>query len=227
MKKLDVKNIVIETLPLSSGPGLHPTPLTKSPDKQSPFKISSSPSEASPSTPMSTTTSTTSKKENRASRTLSIDFGRFRQASGTSGTSTSDEKERRKSNNRLSKTLSIDSDFDYLTMSREKLRTPSKIVPEKLNSLQKATFNNNVKKVQKLLAEKYRDVNKVDTYHQCVSLHIAAELNRMDIAKIFLDPTKNSSISWGDLDKKQAKTNLQNLEGRTPFLLVFLLNSGL
>jgi ankyrin repeat protein len=90
----------------------------------------------------------------------------------------------------------------------------------RLNSLQKAVYDNDVKKVIKLISERDRDVNKLDTYHQCTALHIAAEHNRLDIARILLDPTNSLQGNWGSLEKKYGDVTMLNLEGRTPFLLV-------
>ena len=81
-------------------------------------------------------------------------------------------------------------------------------------------YDNDVKRVVKLISEKDRDVNKPDSVHQCTALHIAAEYNHLDIARILLDPTNSLQGNWGNLEKKYADVTALNLEGRTPSLLV-------
>lgn len=103
--------------------------------------------------------------------------------------------------------------------------TPTPVSVAKLNSLQKAVYENDIKRVIKLISEKDRDVNKLDSFHNCTALHIAAEYNRLEIARILLDPTNSLQGNWGNLDKKYADVTVMNTEGRTAALLVRLFRS--
>lgn len=75
---------------------------------------------------------------------------------------------------------------DLMKMSKEAMQTPTTIVVDKLNSLQKAVYLDDEAKVKKLIMEKDRDVNKMDSYHKCTALHIAAEFNKLSMVKILL-----------------------------------------
>ncbi|KAJ3226423.1 hypothetical protein HK099_004876 [Clydaea vesicula] len=113
--------------------------------------------------------------------------------------------------------------MDYTTLTKEELKAPSPCSPKKFNSLQKACYEKDMKKFKKLLLEKNRDVNKIDSFHRCTALHIAAEFNLLEFAKILLDPLliqhnmKSDSIL--NLENKFADPNINNLDDRTSFLL--------
>ncbi|KAJ3099007.1 hypothetical protein HDU97_003534 [Phlyctochytrium planicorne] len=125
--------------------------------------------------------------------------------------------------------LTINTASDVLSISTSALKTPSPVENKKLNSLQKAAYNGDAKKVRALLCEKKRDINKVDSYHGVTALHIAASGNNVDIAELLLDPTK--AVSPKETKKiselttsplKKCNIDSLNLEHRTPLSLAVM-----
>lgn len=125
--------------------------------------------------------------------------------------------------------------------------TTGPVTPKKLNTLHKAVYTNDVERVRKLMAQKDRvstgletatacsrihkltlvicdiiqDPNKVDSFHGCTALHIAAEFNKLDVVKLLLDPEKMGPAgTWATPIDRRADPSLKNLEGKTPFLMV-------
>ena len=69
---------------------------------------------------------------------------------------------------------------------------------KKLNSLQKATFECDLKKVKKIANEANRDIDKLDTEYNVTSLYLAASMGLIEIMNVFLNH-----------EKKAANPNLQ------------------
>ncbi|KAJ3212141.1 hypothetical protein HDU67_004011 [Dinochytrium kinnereticum] len=154
-------------------------------------------------------------------RTQSVSSSR-----STSGSLSSIISRKSKSRTQL---LVINTASDIISMDEQSIKSPSPIDQKKLNSLQKAVYSGDVKKVKALLTDKKRDVNKLDTYHGFTALHIAAEENQVEIAGILLDPSK--ALSPKDSKKisefatsplKKCDVNCVNQENRTPLTMAVI-----
>lgn len=129
---------------------------------------------------------------------------------------------------------SIGVDFaPFLELNSEKLREPlGDIEPKKLNKLQKAVYENNIKLVKNLLSQRSRNVNKLDTHHRFSALHVASAFGYHDCAMILLNPnllSSNSSSIFGKRSSAPATTsdplkicdvNIRDKRGRTPLTIV-------
>ncbi|KAI9357244.1 ankyrin repeat-containing domain protein [Zopfochytrium polystomum] len=115
---------------------------------------------------------------------------------------------------------------------RRLLQKRTTIDAKKLNSLQKATFLGNVPKSKALIAERNRDVNKLDSYHGFTALHVAAEFNKFEIAGLLVNPSSaldgkgmdvqmlKASFSVSSL--KRCDPNIVNADGRTALALAVI-----
>ncbi|RKP01832.1 hypothetical protein CXG81DRAFT_18400 [Caulochytrium protostelioides] len=61
---------------------------------------------------------------------------------------------------------------DFQAITDEALRAVP-LDSRKLNSLQRAAYHGDAKKIRSLLKDKKRDINKLDTHHRCTALHVA------------------------------------------------------
>ncbi|KAJ3053656.1 hypothetical protein HK097_003731, partial [Rhizophlyctis rosea] len=96
--------------------------------------------------------------------------------------------------------------------------------PKKLNSLQEAVYKADLKKVQQLMGEKKRDVNKLDSYHRFTALHVAAEHNREEAARLLLGGVQSKEGGSGGKETlKRANPNMTNADGRTPLMLAVIM----
>ncbi|KAJ3193904.1 hypothetical protein HK101_003884 [Irineochytrium annulatum] len=128
--------------------------------------------------------------------------------------------------------LNVNTSISILAVSPESLRSSpnSPLESKKLNSLQMAVHKGDVKKVRSLLAEKKRDVNKVDTFHRFTALHLAAEENRLEIAAMLLDPMSAITPPTGSPKKstelvsplKKCNPDCLNQEERTPLSVAII-----
>jgi hypothetical protein len=92
--------------------------------------------------------------------------------------------------------------------------------PKKLNSLQKAVFDNDAKKFKKLINEEKRDIDKLDTEHRITSLYLAVCLGNRDMAEGLLKGDEKT--------KRKANPNLQcGKNSRTPLMMVCFTHSYL
>ncbi|KAJ3106353.1 NAD(P)H-quinone oxidoreductase subunit 5, chloroplastic [Phlyctochytrium bullatum] len=118
---------------------------------------------------------------------------------------------------------------DILSLDEDAIKTPSPIDAKKLNSLQKAVHDGDSKKVKKLLTERKRDVNKVDSNHGITALHLAVLENKRDMVEILLDPSKALSPQDMKLASEFATSPLKicnvdclDPDTRTPLILAVM-----
>ncbi|KAI9092136.1 ankyrin repeat-containing domain protein [Phlyctochytrium arcticum] len=90
------------------------------------------------------------------------------------------------------------------------VQSPTDINPKKLNTLHKAVFSDDPKRIAKVLSDKKRDVNKVDSHHRFTALHVAAERGQLDVCKALFEGAKRPDTEAKDID------------GRTPLVLAIL-----
>ncbi|KAJ3039108.1 Ankyrin repeat domain-containing protein 7 [Rhizophlyctis rosea] len=107
----------------------------------------------------------------------------------------------------------LPSNTTLLTLTPTQIYTPTPINTKKLNSLQEAVYKDDVKAVQKLMEEKKRDVNKLDTYHRFTALHVASMLGREECARMLLKGVNEG----GSI--KRANPNMTDQDGRTPLMV--------
>ncbi|KAJ3090520.1 hypothetical protein HK102_003453, partial [Quaeritorhiza haematococci] len=116
-------------------------------------------------------------------------------------------------------------DIDFTMMNKEHLSIPTPISPKHLNSLQKAVFNKDLKKMRQLLGEKNRDINKLDSRHGFTALYVAAEMGHVESAMLLLNPPAPAAPKLGfkkgaepqdNVQNRRADPNVTNLDGRTP-----------
>ncbi|KAJ3180207.1 hypothetical protein HDU87_002084 [Geranomyces variabilis] len=94
------------------------------------------------------------------------------------------------------------------------VRSPTPFNVKKLNSLQLAAYNGDVNKVQGLILEKKRDVDKLDTVHKVTALHIAAEKGDVEVTKALITGGR-----MGNGEIKRASLDVKNQDGRTALIL--------
>lgn len=80
--------------------------------------------------------------------------------------------------------------------------------PKKLSSLQRAVFDNDLKKIAKLLGEKDRNIDKSDSEHGVTSFFLAICLNYKEALLMILDSSKKVNVN-------SSNTSL----GRTPLMM--------
>ncbi|KAJ3123207.1 hypothetical protein HK100_011688 [Physocladia obscura] len=98
-----------------------------------------------------------------------------------------------------------------LTLAR--IKAPPYLESQRLNSFPLAVHTTDLRKLKSLVADKTRDVNKIDSYHGFTALHLAVDENKFDFAAVLIDP---ASV----LSEKDSKT--RDLEGRTPLILAVI-----
>ncbi|KAJ3234071.1 hypothetical protein HDU78_006059 [Chytriomyces hyalinus] len=104
-------------------------------------------------------------------------------------------------------------------MTAEKIKCATYLESRKLNSLQAAVHSGDLRKLRALVAEKGRDVNKLDTYHGFTALHLAVDENKYDAAVILMD----SSVALADKNPlKVIDLNAVNREGRTALVIAVI-----
>ena len=124
--------------------------------------------------------------------------------------------------------------LEYLKFNEKSCGTPLILDIKKLNKLQRACYDGDVKKVRALLLEKNRDVNKFDTIHGVTPLHICAAFNQLECAKqLFQPPTPTSSLvnlmsfstkPQSGFESRKVDMTLVDRKGRTPLVLVINLS---
>ncbi|KAJ3231764.1 hypothetical protein HDU81_003541 [Chytriomyces hyalinus] len=114
--------------------------------------------------------------------------------------------------------LAVSPRADISTLTTEKIKCATYLESRKLNSLQAAVHSGDLRKLKALVAEKGRDVNKLDTYHGFTALHLAVDENKYDAAVILMD---SGSLA----DKNPLKVidlNAVNREGRTALVIAVI-----
>ncbi|KAJ3266708.1 hypothetical protein HDU77_010815 [Chytriomyces hyalinus] len=115
--------------------------------------------------------------------------------------------------------LAVSARADISTMTAEKIKCATYLESRKLNSLQAAVHSGDLRKLRALVAEKGRDVNKLDTYHGFTALHLAVDENKYDAAVILMD----SSVALADKNPlKVIDLNAVNREGRTALVIAVI-----
>ncbi|TPX70118.1 hypothetical protein CcCBS67573_g06619 [Chytriomyces confervae] len=115
--------------------------------------------------------------------------------------------------------LAVSAHADISTMTAEKIKCATYLESRKLNSLQAAVHSGDLRKLRALVAEKGRDVNKLDTYHGFTALHLAVDENKYDAAVILMD----SSLALADKNPlKVIDLNAVNREGRTALVIAVI-----
>jgi ankyrin repeat protein len=95
------------------------------------------------------------------------------------------------------------------------------LVPKYLNTLHKAVYKNNSKRLHSLMEKikkGHKDINKVDSWHGVTALHVAAILNRVEMALILLSSKDFDNNTLG----RTINIDARDSEGRTPLTLVKL-----
>ncbi|KAJ1556324.1 TATA-box-binding protein, partial [Cladochytrium tenue] len=120
---------------------------------------------------------------------------------------------------------SLSKEATLMKIGRDAIQRHTPIDEKSLNSLQRACFRDDMKRLRSLLTERHRDINKVDSRHGFTALHIAAEYGRISCVELLLDP-KNSApensakrASIAVSSKKQCHLDMQNADGRTALTL--------
>ena len=107
---------------------------------------------------------------------------------------------------------SLNSEFgNFFTFNLEQEKSTAFIEEKKLNSLQKAVFEKELKKVQKLLAESKRETDKLDTTYHFTALFLAVQCNNIELAEYLLTA-----------EGKKADPNVICHKGRTALMMVSL-----
>ncbi|KAJ3402742.1 hypothetical protein HDU80_004800 [Chytriomyces hyalinus] len=115
--------------------------------------------------------------------------------------------------------LAVSARADISTMTAEKIKCATYLESRKLNSLQAAVHSGDLRKLRALVAEKGRDVNKLDTYHGFTALHLAVDENKYDAAVILMD----SSVALAHKNPlKVIDLNAVNREGRTALVIAVI-----
>ena len=99
---------------------------------------------------------------------------------------------------------------------------------KRLNKLQRAVFQNDVKQLKLLIKQKNRNVNKLDTHHRFTALHIAAAFNLIECALNLLNGLSSVGIGGSHFSMSSAPWSLRKIvdlnigdrTGRTPLTLV-------
>ena len=99
-----------------------------------------------------------------------------------------------------------------------RINAPHIIESKKLNSLQKAVYQRDLKKVKSLMREKNRDIDKMDTYHHVTALHLAVEYNYTELVLLLLTGCTNNGV------KKCASVNVVNSHGKSSMHLAVIYN---
>lgn len=108
--------------------------------------------------------------------------------------------------------LHADPNTNFLTFDLTAERALPAIDEKKLNSLQKAVFDNDIKKCKKLLSEEKRDVDKLDSVHGITALYLSVMRDKLDIALFLLGATDKSI--------KKVDPNVACFKGRTALMMV-------
>ncbi|KAJ3290022.1 hypothetical protein HDU79_003602 [Rhizoclosmatium sp. JEL0117] len=123
--------------------------------------------------------------------------------------------------------LAIKAVEDITTLSIQKIKAPSYLESKKLNTLHAAVHAGDLRKFKALVADKTRDINKLDSYHGFSALHLAVDENKYDFATLLIDP----ALALGEKEAKNKEAfvnsmlkvinlNTANREGRTPLIMV-------
>jgi len=115
--------------------------------------------------------------------------------------------------------------ISFALMTPESMRSPLNINPKKLNSLHRATYENDIKKIRLLLLKKKTDINKLDRFHGFSAMHLATAENKLEIVKLLLNPPlEKKSDSGGKIPviegSKRIRLDMTNHQGRTALTLV-------
>ncbi|KAJ3027731.1 UNVERIFIED_CONTAM: hypothetical protein HDU68_003223 [Siphonaria sp. JEL0065] len=128
--------------------------------------------------------------------------------------------------------LSIKPVEDITTLTIAKIKASTYLESKKLNTLHAAVHSGDLRKLKSLLAEKSRDVNKIDTYHGLSALHLAVDENKYDVACLLIEPVLVlSERESGNIKVREAfeksplkliRIDALNREGRTPLMLAVI-----